>query len=37
MSGGHFQYQHRLMVIGTSVIDATSYPENVDREARSES
>jgi hypothetical protein len=24
------EYQHRLMVIGTSVIDATSYPENAD-------
>ena len=23
------EYQHRLMVIGTSVIEATSYPENV--------
>jgi len=22
------EYQHRLMVIGTSVIEATSYPEN---------
>ncbi len=31
------EYQHRLMVIGISVIDATSYPENVDVEARCES
>ncbi len=22
------EYQHRLMVIGTSVIEATNYPEN---------
>ena len=31
------EYQHRLMVIGISVINATSYPENVDVEARCES
>ena len=31
------EFQHRLTVIGISVIDATSYPENVDVEARSES
>ena len=24
------EYQHRLMVIGTSVIEATSYPENAE-------
>jgi hypothetical protein len=31
------EYQHRMMVIGISVINATSYPENVDVEARCES
>lgn len=31
------EFQHRLTVIGISVIDATSYPENVDVEARDES
>lgn len=27
------EYQHRLMVIGTSVIEATSYPENAGSDA----
>ena len=31
------EYQHRMMVIGISVIDATRYPQNVDVEARCES
>ena len=31
------EFQHRLTVIGISVIDTTSYPENVDVEARDES
>ena len=25
------EYQHRLMVLGTSVIEASTYPENTNR------